>query len=122
MSKATERAARLMPGGVPRYVRIYQGEGAPPYCAVFTGKKAEGFYRDMSSNPYHPQSMGLSNSAEHGRIDCGWDRTRGRYVWPPPVGRKNTYCPSLGKRIRFADCPPKVQECIVQDYKTIWSL
>ncbi len=69
------RTQRLMPAGIPRYIRCYDngGESADRYTVCFTGKaatmKAPGCvneypYRAMSNNPFHPQGVGIFASSK----------------------------------------------------------
>ncbi len=100
------RTERLMPNGVPKYVRCYDNEGpADHYTVVFTGRYAgrEGCdYLGMSAQPFHPQGIGQHGSSEH-MID------RPRYG-------------HLGKRISFRDLPEDCQTLVLSDYRTIWDL
>lgn len=128
MNRLSERRNRLMPGGVPRYIRCYDfGEGAGDrYTVCFTGKagveRAEGYlphysYRAMSGNPFHPLGIGLWCSNEGQPCDTikpgkpGWH-------WPPAIGGK---C-HLGVRIKFDDLPEKCRELVVSDYEEIWQI
>lgn len=76
------RENRLLPGGVPRYTRIYDNGGpdAPDgsvdrYTVVFTGnyRGRDGIcrYVSMSGAPFHPQGIG-----QHGEQDRPIDRPR----------------------------------------------
>ncbi len=116
MSKAQQaRAARLPPGGVPRWVRVYDNEGETidRYTVVFTGNYA-GHPRGshnilaMSGAPFHPQ--GFCQHAE------GTDTSVGR--WPPAIGRRN----HLGRRIRFEDLPEDCRLAVMRDYREVWGL
>ena len=120
MSFAKER---LMPNGVPRWVRIYDngGDTADRYTAVYTRRSErispDGYdrtypYRAMSALPFHPQGIAM------------WGETRGscadtmRRTWAPAIGKK---C-HLGTRIRFRDLPEDCQKLVVQDYKHLWDI
>jgi hypothetical protein len=119
-----ERRERLMPGGIPKWVRCYDNEGrsCDRYTAVFSGKAArcEGdpgqphqySYLAMSANPCHPQGFGLHGHSDHSACDTP------KGAWPPAVGRKN----HLGTRINFADLPKDCQDLVVQYYVALWSL
>lgn len=119
--KLKERRKRLMPKGVPRWIRIYDNEGRSfdRYTVVFTGRYRhripgdEFFYRGMSKNPgpTHPQGFGVSGTSPF-QIDTN---TSG---WPPKVGQSN----HLGKRITFEDLPEECQRVVVDDYEAIWLL
>lgn len=126
-NKQRDRLKRLLPGGIPRYVRCYDngGESADRYTVCYTGRAATERSSDrrnyypyvgMSEHPFHPQGFG-----QHGGT---WDQpcdTTGKkpgWHWPPALGRK---C-HLGTRIKFTDLPPDCQRLVLSDYKSIWSL
>lgn len=122
-SKSTDRADRLMPGGVPRYVRCYDNGGltADRYTVVYTGRynKDGGFvYLGASENPTHPQGVGYHGSQNLYPIDVTPKRN-GASRWPPVIGRKH---PTLGRRIAFTDLPAEVQAVVIDDYKKLWEL
>jgi len=76
-------------------VRIYDngGKTLDRYTAVYMNEPdhAPGTFnaRGMSKHPFSPQGFGCSCTAVPGR--------------------------HLGRRIKFEDCPPDVQKCILQD-------
>ena len=113
---ADTRSERLMPGGIPRYVRIYDEPSTfDRYTVLFTGRypgrpKGKVEYIGMSENPTHPQGIG-----QHGEADAQVDSTNG---WPPAIGRK---C-HLGKRIAFTDLPKECQDVVLNDYRATWNL
>jgi len=110
----TNRIQRLMPDGIPRYIRIYdnQDETLDRYTIVFTGNynnigKKRGEYRNnshlvigMSDNPYHPLSF-----CQHMEYPNMIDR--------PTYGH-------LGKKIKFQDLPKDCQNITINDYKALW--
>jgi hypothetical protein len=105
--KQQDRLYRLMPSGVPRYVRCYDngGETADRYTVVYTGRyRGRGgcFYLGMNAAPFHPQGIG-----QHGESDRPIDR--------PSYGH-------LGKRIAFEELPPDCQKAVLQDYRELWDL
>ncbi len=107
MSSSEQRAARLLPGGSPRYVRCYDygDEMADRYTAVFTGNYVgrDGCdYLGMSVYPFHPQGVGQHGWSRH-------DIDRPRYS-------------RLGKKISFLDLPPDCQRCVLQTYRNLWRL
>jgi len=123
------RAERLMPNGVPRWVRVYDngGETADRYAVVFTGrygrfgvKRSElhttsiGWFQHMtmSGAPYHPQGVCL-----HGESPRILDEVPGRWGGVP-VGRR---C-YLGRRIRFEDLPADCQKAVVESYEALWGI
>ena len=124
------RVERLLPGGIPRYMRVYDhgrdsGLG-DPITIVFTGNyriqglkrgesPAPGGYAYISANstPTHP-AMGFYQHGEHVRtIDTS------SLGWAPAVGRKHR---SLGWRIKFEDLPEAVRNLAVMDYCELWGL
>src|SRR5574337_1684878 len=103
---------RLLPGGVPRWVRCYDngGETVDRYTVVFTGlytHKTGGshWHLGMSAAPFHPQGFG-----QHGEHSVPVDSIHGKR--PPAMGRK---C-HLGKRIPFLDLPKDCQRAAFEDY------
>lgn len=116
MTRKQERAERLMPGGVPKYVRVYDnGETADRYTVIFSGHYAGRTpgrcdYIGMGADLFHPQGIGY-----HGDADHVIDAPQG---WPPAMGRK---C-HLGTRIPFADLPEPCQRLVIQDYRDLWNL
>lgn len=127
-----ERIARLMPKGIPKYVRCYDNGGADQpdgsfdrYTVCYTGRAAtekwKGYpdhypYVGMSENPFAPNGVGMHGSMAGQPCDT-MGATKG-YHWPPAIGRK---C-HLGRRINFKDLPPDCQKVVISDYVEIWSL
>lgn len=111
-----ERLARLMPNGIPKYVRCYNngGKTIDRYTVVYTGnynnighnpreaKPKSHEYVSMSGAPYHPQGV-----CQHGESD--------RLIDWPTYGH-------LGKKIKFNDLPEDCQKVVISDYKNIWAL
>jgi hypothetical protein len=114
------RVAKLMDGSVPRWVRIYDlPDTGDRYTAVYTRRSASERwypYRAMSSNPFHPQGIGMCGSVQGG--PCDTLRNKKSVAWPPAMGRK---C-HLGKRILFTELPAACQLLVMQDYIDIWKL
>jgi hypothetical protein len=121
MSKPTisailrERIERLLPKGIPRYVRIYDNEGETwdRYTVVYTGRypKGEGWahrftYLGMSTMPFNPQGFCVHGESER-PVDT---------PWAPSVGKKG----HLGKRILFADLNEDCQKAALQTYVSLW--
>jgi len=121
------REEKLMPGGIPRWVRIYDNEGetADRYTVVYAGNynrigqdRREPLSHpthpvvSMSDNPFHPQGVCCHDEFEY-MIDC-----QGHFHIPPAIGRK---C-HLGKRITFNDLPLDCQKVVINNYKNIWQL
>lgn len=134
------RTERLMPKGIPRWVRVYDNGGstADRFTVVFTGlynnigKSIRGvagmgmkefgpvyYHLFMSENPCFPQGVGITDCTEDGPIDTRIIFEQTGHWWPPKIGRKH---PRLGKRIRFEDLPTECQRVAIQDYKEIWGL
>lgn len=127
-----DRIARLMPAGVPRYVRCYDNGGTSVaggsidrYTVCFTGRAAtikavpgsyqadEYPYLAMNCAPFHPQGFGQHGSAKDRACDCTGNSWAG-----PSIGKR---C-HLGVRIRFEDLPEDCRRLVLQDYREIWSL
>src|SRR5574337_1921229 len=105
----TSRHDRLLPGGIPRYVHVYDNGGKTfdRYTVVFTGRYrhktgGEFWHIGASEHPFHPQGFG-----QH-----GFSREQIDY---PTYGH-------LGKKIRFQDLPPDVQKVTLSTYKDLWDL
>jgi len=108
------RVDRLMPGGVPRYVRIYDAgsEYQDRYTIVYSGAavaKACG-----GEHPY--TSLTRWACSYHGSCDEAVDSLLG--ARPPVIGRKN----HLGRRIAFAELPECCKEFVLEEYKEYWSI
>ncbi len=113
--KLQERINRLMPNGIPRYIRCYDNGGADKengtidrYTVVYTGHYKKSFphvfdYVAMSGCPFHPQGFGQHGESNYTPIDY-------------PSYKH------LGKKIRFEDLPEDCQKLVIQDYKTNWDL
>ena len=126
---AANRVSRLLPGGQPRYVRVYDNGGttADRFTVVFTGRapvmRCAGMasqhpYLAMSANPFHPQGFGQHGHTNDQPADTiGHDRNR-FYIRPPAIGRKN----HLGRRAAFRDLPVDCQRLTLRDYREIWAL
>jgi hypothetical protein len=117
MITQNDRQARLLPRGVPRYVRCYDdGRAGDRYTVCYTGRGAsqdgEYPYVAMSANPFHPQGVGQHGATRDRPCDVD------RHGWPPAMGRKNR----LGTRIRFQDLPADCRKLVLRDYKEIWGL
>lgn len=123
-ARQADRWARFMPGGAPRWVRIWDSgpETNDRYTVVYTGRypKGRGLFRayqyvGMNSQPFHP-SYGVCQHGESGEIiDCP-------HGWAEQVGRKCRHNPELGRRIQFQDLPPDCRAVVVRDYCELWDL
>ena len=107
--RQTARVASLLPGGVPRKIRIYDncGETADRYTVVFTGNYREKtggvfWYAGMSGAPFHPQGIG-----HHGEHDSQIDRP--------------TYS-HLGRRIYWELLPADCKRLILDMYCDLWDV
>ncbi len=111
--KKEERKNRLIPNGVPRYIRCYDNGGSEKengtvdrYTVVYTGnyrgKTKHWFdYVGMSGAPFHPQGIGMHGQSEFQPVDR------------PSYGH-------LGKKIKFSDLPKDCQTLVMQDYLYFW--
>ena len=125
MSETISRRQRLLPGGIPKWVRIYDlgenGGCADRYTVVFSHTQSfypRGFYPylAMSGAPFHPQGVCLHGETTEGPCDT---LIRGRSRrWPPAVGRK---C-HLGLRIGFMDLPEDCRKAALASYIAYWGL
>ena len=114
--KRADRKTRLLPGGVPKYVRCYDSGGSGDrYTVVFTGRwrkrgdnSSRCQYIGMSAAPFHPQGIG-----QHGESDQMVDVNK--WGFAPMIGRKN----HLGTRIAFSALPADCQKLVMRDYKEL---
>jgi hypothetical protein len=108
MSANNNRTERLMPGGIPRYIRCYDYPASfDRYTVVYTGHYTQNtggqfWYVGMSTYPFHPQGFG-----QHGESDRPIDR--------PAYGH-------LGKKISFNDLPDDCKKLVIQDYTALWNI
>ena len=122
-NKLERRRQALMPGGVPRWIRVYDDVcGGDRYTVVYTGaavakRCGEHPYRSMSAAPYHPQGVCQWGAERHQAVDTTTACDRG-CQWPPAIGRTNW----LGKRVTFADLPEDCQKVVTADYIELWQL
>lgn len=119
-NKLLQRRQRLMPGDVPRHIRVYDngGETFDRYTVVYTGRyrrnPRDGYqYVGMSEHPFHPQGFGQHGETRDRPCDYA---EHSNHV--PPVGKS---C-HLGKRITFADLPADCQRLVLRDYRELWDL
>jgi hypothetical protein len=102
------RFERLMPNGIPRYIRIYDNGGKTfdRYTVVFThnfpNRNRKCLVRAMSKNPKSPQGFGMLE--EYNEI-----------IDFPSYGH-------LGKRITFKQLPDDCKDIVISDYVNIWNL
>ena len=100
-----KRMDRLMPGGVPKWIRCYDngGETCDRYTVIYT-RTNDGtcHYVGMSAMPYHPQGFG-----QHGESETMIDRPRYSH-W--------------GKRVQFADLPEDCRKLVLSDYRGMHNL
>lgn len=118
-----KRKPRLLPGGIPSYVRVYDngGETADRFTVCYTGRAAalkwgngeHGYpYRAMSASPFHPQGIGLFGYSDCKPCDVN------SAGWPVAMGRKSY----LGRRIAFAKLPEDCRKLVLRDYREIWGI
>lgn len=108
-AKMAERIERFVPGGTPRWLRVYDngGKTADRYTAVFTGRYrhltgGSFWHVCMSGAPTHPQGVCM-----HGESENQIDR--------PSYGH-------LGKKISFNDLPEICCKILMEDYCRLWDL
>jgi hypothetical protein len=98
--KAQERRERLMPGGIPRYIRVWDNLDEYPHdgiTVVFTKKTiVPGVFMFLSMNG--------SGGWSHGETDT-------------PNGSKE-----WGKRIKFEDLSEGCKRTVIGDYEELWDL
>lgn len=122
-SSAGRRWLKLLPAGVPRWVRCYDNgdETADRYTVVFTGSRAamrmagcapQYPYLAMSASPFHPQGVGMHGHTDYQPADVN------KHGWAPAIGQKN----HLGTRIEFEDLPEDCRKAVFADYIAIWKL
>ena len=105
MNKA-ERKARILPNGIPKYVRCYDngGETMDRFTIVYTGryKGRDGRceYFGCNSEPFH-------GIGQHGESETMIDKPSYKH---------------LGKKIKFESLPEQVKIAVMQDYNENWEL
>ncbi len=110
-----DRAARFMPGGIPKHIRCYDNGGTEKpsgtfdqYTIVYTNcgrvGAPDGFYQAASTYPFHPQGFGLHG--ENGPSQRG------------PIDRPTSS--HLGRRVKYESLPPDVQRFVSQTYREVW--
>lgn len=112
---------RLIPNGVPRWIRVWDGgndDGYDRYTVCYTGRyRGKGWFQHVGMNaiPFHS----LYGICQHGESEFPIDCPHG---WAEAVGQKCRHNPNLGRRIRFEDLPADCQKVVLQDYAEIWGL
>lgn len=117
-----KRKERLMPNGIPRWIRVYDlGETAIDRYTVVFSKKSICENRPywysvlgMSVNPFSP--IGFGQHSEYEYLIDTWKN--GKYCWPPAMGRK---C-HLGIRMPFEQLPEDCKKFVIKDYKELWEI
>lgn len=122
------REGRLLPGGVPRWVRVYDdAEWSPAvFIVVFTGKVShEGDEGSRSARFYPYIMLGEEPTTEpqacenKGQPIDTTREYRNGWFWPPAIGRKHY---NLGKRIAFTDLPAACQKIALETYRELWGI
>lgn len=115
MTPKQARRERLMPGGIPKWIRCYDSgpdSGIDRYAVIFTkadkwgGPAMRGTlqFRAMSAHPCDAQGFGQ------------WCET------PAYVNGKLNMGSRFGKRIRWQELPPDCRALVLSDYREIWNL
>ena len=122
---ALDRISRLMPNGIPRWIRVYDNGGRTidRYSCIFTGRythKTGGMHwvADMSEDPYWPQGVGL-HSEYRGAPDTYWRNRPSKWGWAPKVGDSH---PDCGCRIEFSDLPEPCKKMVMRTYVCLWDI
>jgi len=114
MKDVIESRKRLLPNGLPKYVRLYdnggpdkEGGSIDRYTAVFTGNYrsktgGEFIYIGMNGAPFHPQGV-CQHGSHSDQIDCP----------------RHSH---LGKKISFHDLPQDCKIAVLADYLDLWDL
>jgi|CXWL01.1.fsa_nt_gi hypothetical protein len=121
VSVKSKRQSRLLPGGVPRWIRCYDNGGTDAggsidrYTVIYTGRwkgreRGTDYYVAMNAAPFHPQGFG-----QHGEISFS-QLGDGQTAMDRP---KYSH---LGKKITFKYLPTDCQKLVLSDYKDIWGL
>ena len=101
------REERLLPNGIPRWIRCYDngGETFDRYTVVYTGryKGRNGCdYVGMSVHPFDPQGFGIHDTSRE-------------------VIDRPTYS-HLGRKIAFVELPEDCRRLVMIDYREIWRI
>ena len=118
--KQQARQERLLPAGIPRYVRCYDnGESADHITVVYSGRYNKGrnlgsphYFVGMSAEPFHPLGICQHDEAQWKCIDVD------KWGFAPAMGRKG----HLGTRVSFESLPEDCKKVVLADYKEIWGL
>lgn len=108
------RIDRLMPGGVPRYVRCYASpdDGSfDRFTIVFTGRASKSA---VSAYGHEYPYVGLSGHGATKHAPCDVDK----WGFAPAMGRSN----NLGKRVPWSEMPEQLRRTALEDYREIWRL
>ncbi len=112
----TAREKRLMPDGIPKWIRCYDNGGPDVgggsidrYTVVYTNigraipaLRGGSQYVSMSGSPYHPQGI-----CQHGEHDRPIDR--------PSYGH-------IGRPIPFSALPEDCRQVVISDYRELWEI
>lgn len=121
--KQRDRIHRLLPGGTPKYVRIYDAGDTEHdrFTIVFSGNYNNiGCGRgDVKNNSHFYTALGTypSTYCQHGETQnkcCDVNKSG----FAPAIGRKN----HLGKRIPFLELNDACKEIVLREYIGVWSL
>lgn len=111
------RRARLLPCGVPRYVRCYDAgaDQIDRHTVVYTGRFLKKKYSNGALGwPY----LGTCGHGASPNQPCDTISLSGSWNRPPAMGHK---C-YLGRRVPWSSLPPELQRAALSDYCELWSL
>jgi hypothetical protein len=117
-----KREQALMPGGVPKKLRIYDnGFTVDRYTIVFSGRapnktKFSTPYLSTSSNPTSPNGVASFGEWDHGRDVYKHDDGTWQHSIDAPRYSH------LGKKITWNKLPASVQEYVKMTYRELWDL
>ena len=107
-AKQAERRARLVPNGVPKYIRLYDNGGSSidNYTAVFTGHYTHKTNRAFWYLAFNPMPFNPLGFCQHGET-----------TYKPCD--KPSYS-HLGKKIKWEDLNEDCQKAVMKTYLYLW--
>ncbi len=106
IKKHQSRYDKLMPSGIPRYLRVYDngGKTIDRYTVVFTGRYRKSHLDEFMYVSANPGGVGVY-----------------LHDFSPNLIDRPTYS-HLGKKIGFKDLDIELRLKIVQDYRDLWEV